>query len=166
MSAPGANEPAGTDAAPGPGTSGQGVGEAVKAVTADLSALVRAEIDLAKAELVTGLKAKATGIGLLLGTAILAWLGVQGLLIAAALALALVLPGWAAALIVAGTLLLVGLVLALVGSRFLKKPANIDAAKAQISDDVEWTKSRLTAPRTTEQIREDVAWTRANLTRR
>ena len=165
MAAPGANDPA-APGATGPGPAGQGVGEAVKAVAADVSALVRAEIDLAKAELMAGVKAKATGIGLFIGTAVLAWLGVQGLLIAAALALALVLPGWAAALIVAGALLLLGLVLALIGSRFLKQPASIDAAKAQISEDVEWTKSRLAAPRTTEQIREDVAWTRANLTRR
>lgn len=144
----------------------RGVAGAAKAVAADISALVRAEIDLAKAELAAGLKAKAVGIGLLLGTAVLAWLGIQALLVAAGVALALVVPGWAAALIVAGTLLLIGAILALVAVRSLKKPVGIDAAKQQVTEDVEWMKSRLNVPQTSEQIREDVAWTRANLTRR
>src|SRR5687767_12794139 len=87
-----------------------GVGAAGKAVAEDVSALVQAEIALAKAELSSGLKAKATGAGAFGAAAVCAWLALQGLLIAAGFALALVVPGWAAALIVTGVLVLIAAV--------------------------------------------------------
>jgi len=144
----------------------EGVGAAAKAVSESVSGLVRAEIDLAKAELTAGAKAKASGVAMLVVTAVLAWLGVQGLLIAAGFALALVLPGWAAALIVAGVLLLLGAIIALVGVRQLRKPFGLDTTKAQASEDQAWVKERLGAPQTSEQIREDVAWTKQRLAKR
>lgn len=152
------------DPAASPGNGEAGLGSAAKAVAADVSTLVRAEIDLAKAELAEGVKSKATGGGLLVGTAVLGWLGLQGLLIAAGLALALVLPGWAAALIVAVVLLLLGGVLALVARPKLKAPVGVSQAKDQAQRDVDWAKGQLQAPRTKQQVREDIAWTRSRLT--
>lgn len=147
-------------------TRSAGVGSAAKAVAEDVTALVRAEIDLAKAELMEGVRAKATGMGLLVGTAVLAWLAVQGLLITAGLALALVLPGWAAALIVSAVLLLIGAILALVARRKLQAPVGVSAAKEQAQQDVDWAKQRLQAPRTKQQVQEDVEWTKSRLSRR
>ncbi|MDP8971472.1 MAG: phage holin family protein, partial [Actinomycetota bacterium] len=79
-----------------------GAAAAARAVAEDASALVRAEIELAKAEVMQSVKVKAAGSGLLVGAAVCGWLAIQGLLLTAGLALALVLPGWAAALVVSG----------------------------------------------------------------
>lgn len=142
------------------------VGDTAKAVAADVGDLVRAELELAKAELAEGARSKATGLGLLVGTAVFAWLAAQGLLITAGIALAIVLPAWAAALIVSGVLLLLALVLALIARRKLSAPLGIDTAKAQAQEDLAWAKGRLRATDTPEQVREDIAWTREQVTRR
>jgi uncharacterized membrane protein YqjE len=144
--------------------SSSGVGGAAKAVAEDVSALVRAEIDLAKAELTEGAKAKATGAGLLMGTAVMGWLALQGLLITAGLALALVLPGWAAALIVSVVLLLIGGILALIARPKLQAPVGVSEAREQTQRDVELAKARLQAPRTRQQVQEDIAWTKSRVT--
>lgn len=77
-----------------------------------VSDLVRAEIDQVKAEL--SYKAKHFGIGAgLIAAAAFVGIFLLGTLIATGiLALALVLPAWAAALIVSGVLLLIILILA------------------------------------------------------
>lgn len=120
-----------------------GAGEAAKAVAEDASALVRAELELAKAELAQSASAKAAGAGLLAGAGVLGWLALQGLLVTAGLALALVLPGWAAALVVSVVLLAVGGVLGLVGKRMLATPVTLDTTKQNVQEDVTWTKSHL-----------------------
>lgn len=120
-----------------------GPGPAAKAVAEDASALVRAEIDLAKAEVSAAVKKKATGVVFLGVTAVLGWLGLQGLLITAGLALALVLPGWAAALIVSAVLLLIGGILALIGKRKLASPVGVETTKRNVEEDVAWTKAHL-----------------------
>lgn len=120
-----------------------GAGAAARSVAEDASALVRAEIELAKAELAASAKAKATGAGLLAGAGVMAWLAVQGLLVTAGLALALVLPGWAAALIVSVTLLAVGGLLVAIGLRKLSTPVDLATTKQNLQEDVEWTKSHL-----------------------
>jgi Putative Actinobacterial Holin-X, holin superfamily III len=86
-----------------------------------LSDLVRSEIEQLKAEIASKLKSAAVGIGLLVGAATIAGVALLAIVTASILALAQVLPAWAAALIVAGILLLVALVLALVGVQQLKR---------------------------------------------
>ena len=120
-----------------------GAAAAIKAVAQDTSDLVRAEIELAKAELSEGVKANGMGAGLLIGAAVMMWLAIQGLLIAAGFALALVVPGWLAALIVAVILLIIGVVLALIGRGKLGTPVSADQAKANVQEDVAWFKTHL-----------------------
>jgi hypothetical protein len=120
-----------------------GVGAAGKAVAEDLSALVKAEIALAKAEVTDGIKAKAVGTGALVAAGVVGWLALQGLLITAGFALALVVPGWAAAAIVTGVLLLITVTAALVGRAKLATPVSLDTTKANVEEDVAWTKSHL-----------------------
>lgn len=120
-----------------------GAAAAVKAVAQDTSDLVRAEIELAKAELTEGVKTNGMGAGLLVGAAILGWLAVQGLLIAAGFALALVVPGWAAALIIAVILLIIAGVLAKIGTGKLGTPVSADQAKTNVQEDVAWFKTHL-----------------------
>lgn len=120
-----------------------GAANALKAVVQDTTALVRAEIDLAKAEVSEGLKANGIGIGAALGAAVLMWLAVQGLLIAAGFALALVVPGWAAALIVTGVLILIAAILGLVARSKLGTPVSVEQAKSNVQEDVQWVRTHL-----------------------
>lgn len=85
-----------------------------------VSELVTAEIEQLKAEMTAKLKALGIGAGLLAGAAVVLLFMVGVLLTAAILALALVMPGWAAALIVAGVLLIIAAILAWVGYTKLK----------------------------------------------
>ena len=120
-----------------------GVGAAGKAVAEDLSALIRAEIALAKAELSGGVKDKAAGAGAFGAAGVLGWLALQGLLITAGFALALVVPGWLAALLVSVALLAMAGIAAMIGKRKIKTPVSLDTTKANVEEDVAWTKSHL-----------------------
>lgn len=120
-----------------------GIGAAGKAVAEDLSALIKAEIALAKAEVADGAKAKATGVGAFGGAAIMGWLGLQGLLITLGFLLALVVPGWAAALIVTVVLFAAAGIAAMIGKQKLATPVSLDTTKSQVEEDVAWTKSHL-----------------------
>lgn len=119
-----------------------GPGPAAKAVSEDLSALLTAHRDLAKAELQETAKAKGTGAGLLVAAGVMGWLGLQGLLITLGFLLALVLPGWAAALIVTVLLLAAAAVLALQGRKFLQR-GGFDLTKQAVQETIAVVKSRL-----------------------
>lgn len=93
------------------------VSELVDDATTQLSRLVRDEIRLARIEMQDRTKGIATGVGLAGAAGVLAFYGGAALIAAAILALALVLPGWAAALIVGGALLVVAAVLGLLGKK-------------------------------------------------
>ena len=121
----------------------RGVGEVGRDLAQDVSTLVRAEIDLATTELKTKARAKAVGIGLLVVGGILAWLGLQGLLITLGFVLALFVWDWLAALIVTLLLLVVAGVLALVARSQLRKPFDVDTVKKNVQEDVAWVKAHL-----------------------
>ena len=105
-----------------PSTQDRSLGQLVAAATADISALIRGEIALAKSELKVSVSAGAIGLGLFAGAGFLALLAVILLTITLALGLeALGLPGWLSFLIVAVFLLVVGAVLAVLGRRSFKK---------------------------------------------
>ena len=93
----------------------------VSQLTDQTSRLLRDELRLAQLELATKGKKAGIGAGLFGGAGLLSVYGFGCLVAAAVFALALVLPGWAAALIVAGSLFLIAAVAALVGARQVKK---------------------------------------------
>jgi hypothetical protein len=119
-------------------TSDASSAELMSRLSADGSQLVRDEIALAKLEL--GEKAKKVGVGAgFFGAAgLLAAYGFGVLLAAAVLALALVMPGWAAALIVAAVLLAGAGVAALLGRSNVKDgtPAMPEAAIENVKADI------------------------------
>lgn len=120
-----------------------GPGAAAKAVAEDANRLVRAELDLAKAELAAGAKEKGLGAGLGVAAATFGFLALQALLVTAGFALALVVPGWAAAGLVAVGLLLLTAGLGLAARRHLRQPVGLDTTKETIEEDVAWAKRRL-----------------------
>jgi uncharacterized membrane protein YqjE len=91
------------------------LGALVHQLSEQTSALVRSEVELAKAELTEKGKNAGVGIGLFSAAGLLAFFGGAVLITTAVLALALVLPAWAAALIVAVTLFVAAGVAAMAG---------------------------------------------------
>jgi hypothetical protein len=114
----------------------------VKELTHQAGLLVRKQIELAKAELRADLHAEATmakGLGV---AGLAALLLVQMLLVTAVLALAEVMPGWAAGLIMSGVLAGVAAVAALLAwHKRVRKP--MARSRAAVEEDVRWTKERL-----------------------
>ena len=128
------------------GTSGDArerpIGELVKELSSQTSALVRQEIELARAELQQKGKLAGKGVGMLGGAA------VGGLLALGALTAALIalldkaMATWVAALIVMALWAIVALVLAKAGQKALKSatppaPQTVETVK----EDIQWAKN-------------------------
>lgn len=121
-----------------------GVGPAGKQVAEDLSQLVKAEVALAKAELTADLKANARGPAMFAGAGVFGWLGIQALLFTIGIALALVMPAWAAALIVTVILFAGAATLGLVGKKAMdRRPPPMATTKQNVTEDVTWIKQHL-----------------------
>lgn len=97
------------------------IGQLVADASHDLSALLRSEVALAKAELKNEAKQGALGAGLFAGAAFFGLVGFLFLLVMVALLIALVLPGWAGFGIVAVVLLAVAGAFGLLGLNRIKK---------------------------------------------
>ena len=89
-------------------------------MTNQISGIIRGEIELNKVKLRTFAAKSGKGVALLVVAAVFALYLLGWALHTAEIALALVLPAWAASLIIVGVLLLIVLILALVGVRSLK----------------------------------------------
>ncbi|MCC5578743.1 MULTISPECIES: phage holin family protein [Microtetraspora] len=92
-------------------------GELVRQMSEQMSRLVRDELRLAKIELTEKGRHAGIGAGLFGGAGVIALLGGGALVATAILALALVIPAWAAALAVGGGLLFLAAVLGVVGKQ-------------------------------------------------
>ena len=98
------------------------IGQLVADASNDLSSILRSEVALAKAELQADVKAAATGAGMFVGAAVLAFLALILILIAAAFGLvALGVAPWLAFLIVAIVLLIITGVLGLLGRSQIRR---------------------------------------------
>lgn len=115
------------------------VGALLAKVTENISALVRDEIQLVQTQLKEKGKAMGLGIGLFAGAGVFALFMLGWFLTAGMLALATVMPYWAASLIVAGVLLVVVVILALAGKSALSKAPSPQTGE-NIKKDVEAVK--------------------------
>lgn len=102
---------------------GLGLSGATRRVAEHAREFVRLEVELATAELKKKAAALGTGLGLMVGAAVLAFLALTFGLLAAAAGLATTLSVWASLLIVCGGLVLITAVLTFVGYRMLQKGA-------------------------------------------
>jgi hypothetical protein len=100
---------------------GLGLSGATRRVAEHAREFVRLEVELATAELKKKAETLGTGIGLMAGAAVLAFLALTFGLLAAAAGLATTLPVWASLLIVCGGLVLITAILVFVGYRMLQK---------------------------------------------
>jgi hypothetical protein len=114
------------------------LGELVATATKAASDLMRAEIELAKAELKTEAKKAAIGGGMFGGAAFFGLFAFLLLSFAAAYAVAEALPTWAGFLIVGGSYLLLAAIMGIVGLRAVKKmgppEATVRTAKETVSE--------------------------------
>jgi uncharacterized membrane protein YqjE len=120
-------------------------GELVKQLADEVTGLVRAELDLARAELTE--KGKRAGIGLgELGAAGIVALYALGALTACFIAglAALGAPVWAAALVVTVVYAIIALILYLIGRQQLQRgmPPTPERTQQTIKEDIEWAKTR------------------------
>ena len=96
------------------------IGSLFASVTGQISSIIRDEVELNKAKLRAFASKSGKGISLLVAAAIFALCLLGWLFHTIEVALALVVPAWAASLIVVGILLVIVLILALAGSNSLK----------------------------------------------
>lgn len=109
------------DGASGISTHQPSTADLVKQATEQMSQLVRGELRLAQVELKRKGMHAGLGAGMFGAGGLVALYGLGVLIATAILALALVLPAWAAALIIGVLLMLVAGVLALIGKRQVKQ---------------------------------------------
>jgi uncharacterized membrane protein YqjE len=113
----------------------------VREVVREVGQLAKTQVELAAAEARANLR---SGLGAMesLGVAVVAALMAVNLLLATAvLALARVLPAWAAGLVVSGAVALVALVAGLRGWR-RRVRAPLERTRRSLEEDVRWTKER------------------------
>jgi hypothetical protein len=103
-------------------------------------ALVKAQVDLAKAELKEDLRSEKAAAQGLSVAAVAGLSGLNLLLVAAAFGLAAVMPAWAALLIVAAAVLLVAGIAAAIGVKKLRVP--LQRTRKTLQEDVQWVKER------------------------
>lgn len=113
------------------------IGRLVSQLSEQGARLVRAEIDLAKAELAASAKKAGIGIGLLVGAGFFGFFAFATLVATAVLGLANAVDAWLAALIVAVVLLVITGVLALLGKNQLQAGSPpVESTKENLKLDV------------------------------
>ena len=124
----------------------------LRSLIADALLLARGEAELAKIELKDKVAKAGGAAGLMAGGLVFALYGVAVLVATAVLALAIVLPAWAAALIVGLVLLAVATALVLIGrARFRSTgPLSPTATIANVQEDIAWIRLRTAQLKTSE----------------
>lgn len=119
-----------------------GPGELIKEITADLSTLVRKEVELAKSEVGQVVKDKAMAAGLFALGGVLAIMIIPFALLTIVEVLAIWLPRWGASLIVTGLMMILAFVVFLFGKKKLRSKFKPEATIRTLKEDVQWAKNR------------------------
>jgi uncharacterized membrane protein YqjE len=123
-------------------TEGMSTPALIKEIGHQVTLLAKTELELAKTELRANLKAEvaaATGLGI---AGVAALVATNLLLVTGVLALAQLMPAWAAGLIVSGAVLVVAAGAAAMGwSRRVRRP--LEETRRELKEDVQWTKERV-----------------------
>ncbi len=124
--------------------SDRSIADLLKQLSDQTAALVRQELDLAKAELAVKGKQAGLGAGMFGGAGLFGLYAVGALTACLILALATAVTGWLAALIVAAIYGATAGVLALVGKSKVQQgvPPVPEQTVESVKEDVEWTKQR------------------------
>ena len=116
-------------------------GDLLREIAGKASDLVRKEVALARAELRADFRSELGMVKALAVAGVTAILGLNAALVAVILALATIIPGWAAALIVAGIALVVSTVVGYIGwKRHVTNPLAL--TRQTLKEDLQWIKER------------------------
>ena len=126
-------------------TGEESVAELTRRLSDETTRLVRAEVELAKAELAAKGKQVGVGAGMFGGAGLVGLYALGALTAAVVLALSTAVAGWLAAVIVAVIYAAVAGVLALRGKSQVQSatPPVPERAVESVKEDVEWTKQRV-----------------------
>ncbi|HEX5567305.1 MAG TPA: phage holin family protein [Streptomyces sp.] len=121
------------------------VGELVARASAQVSQLVREEMQLARMEMTEKGKRAGVGGGLLAAAAVVAFVAAEAGVAAAIAGLATVWPVWLSALVIMAALFLVAALLAALGRSEMRRatPAKPERAIQGMHDDIETIKGRV-----------------------
>jgi len=128
-----------------PSAQDRSAGDLVKQLSEQVSVLVRDELKLAQLEMTRKGKQAGLGVGMLGGSALIAWYGVGCLIACVIIAISGAVAAWLAALIVGAALLASAGVAALLGKGRLQKatPPVPKEAVSGIKTDIEEIKERV-----------------------
>lgn len=120
------------------------LGDLVEQLSADARELVRAELALAKSELLGSVRRLAVAAALAITAAVFGLLALGTLVATAVIALANVWPTWLAALVVALAIGALAAIMLAVGLRVGRRaaPPTPTATIESVKEDVEWVKTR------------------------
>lgn len=122
------------------------LGELIGTLTQQLTALVKGEVELLKAEVADKGKKMGVGAGLLVGAGLFGFFAFAVLITTAILGLTNVVAPWLAALIVGVALLMIAGLLALVGKKSIDKAKEVHPEPvAHIKQDIEIVKDGFTS---------------------
>ena len=126
--------------------------ELIRSLFGDVALLARREAELAKIELEGKASKVGSAAGLLGGGAVLALFAIATFIAAAVVALAIVLPAWAAALIVGAALLVVALILVIMGRNKLRAIGPLAPTRTieTMREDIRWMQSKTAQLKTRE----------------
>ena len=111
-------------------------------ITTKASLLVKKEVELARAEIRADITSELAMVKALGVALVAALLGLNMLLVAGVLALATVIPGWAAGLLVGGAILAIAAVVGYVGwARRVTTP--LPLTRQSLKEDMQWVKERV-----------------------
>jgi Flp pilus assembly protein TadB len=114
----------------------------LKEIAAQVELLAKKQIELAQTEVLADLRKEAAAAGGMGVAAVIALAGVNLLLVTGVLALALLIPAWAAGIVVSGATLLVAAIVGIVTwRRRVRQP--LARTRATLEEDVKFAKERL-----------------------
>jgi len=121
------------------------VGELVARASAQVSQLVREEMQLARMEMTEKGKRAGVGGGMLVAAAVVAFIAVEAGVAAAIAGLATVWPVWLSALVIMAALFLIAALLAVLGRSEVRRatPAKPERAIQGVHDDIETIKGKV-----------------------
>ena len=116
--------------------------ELVRQLLKEMGQLVKTQVQLAAAEVRSDLRTEVRAVKTLAVAALAALCTLNLLLVTGVLALARVLPGWAAGLIVAGAVGVVAAVAGLLGWRRRVRAPLLEKTRQGLEEDTRWAKRR------------------------
>ena len=106
--------------------------------------LVRKQVELARIEMTEAVAVRAKGAGMLAGAGVMALFALGFVAAAGSVALALVLPAWAANLIVAAVFVAIAGVLALIGRNDIRNaPTTPEQTQETLKEDARWARQQI-----------------------